>query len=271
MEYSRITLIKLLTKLYGPSKGEDRIDFLNFTSKEIATDLGYDESQFSRILNPGIGKEPSVDSYQKIITRVLQNLENKKIKEENIRLKWWRIIALSTILALIMFIFAITFLKRVDNVNLQKGIQPENVLDVTQIINFLELHGVSIQNQLAVQGLLFNLKIREKKLTLEEEQVEMKKLEQDVKLILERGRSKIESLRFMTADGESLKRHIEKCYSLDSDSTGLKNDFRKVIPHLVNKDIEPQELVKMIKNQADEAQLILRRCVTAAAENKPSE
>lgn len=256
MDYTRDSLLTLLKKLYGPYKGEDRIDFINVTSKEIASELGYDEGQFSRIVNPGFGKEPSIETYQKIINRLKQNLENKKLSNTNKRLK----LIVLFLLFLLLLAAGKLVITSLNNPNRLPS-SPHYTLDLTQVINLFEWHGIGIQNQLAVEGLLFNLKIREGNLTAEEENSELEKLEQEVGIILKNGRSKLEAFRFESKEGTNLRMLLDACYALDSDSTGLKRDFIKVIPYLTKKEINHQDLVKIIKNQAHEAQLTLQECI----------
>lgn len=82
MENDHSQLIKLLEQLYGSyTEQNGRINF-NKQHSKIAKDLGYDETAFSRILNPPIDKNPSAKNYQRLFTRIETKLENKQLKEQ---------------------------------------------------------------------------------------------------------------------------------------------------------------------------------------------
>ena len=88
MNYNRESLIEALEKLYGSyTKEQDRIKFGQYTLKDIGLEIGFDEPQMSRRINPSHSDKPlTAKSYQITMARVLVLIENKELEQENKKL-----------------------------------------------------------------------------------------------------------------------------------------------------------------------------------------
>ncbi len=75
-------MLAALAELYGDYGDQARASFV-VSNKDIATELGYDEGQFSRILNPSLGKAPTDQVYARLAQRV-QHLADSRRKDVEI-------------------------------------------------------------------------------------------------------------------------------------------------------------------------------------------
>ncbi len=251
MNYNHQTLIKLLEQLYGNySEQQGRIDFNNYSSKEITQDLGYDESAFSRILNPPIGKEPTTKNYQRLFTRIETKIENKRLKEqvknlqnENIdqRKKHTGIWMLLTLLSMIAIAFGSHQMSKKQVANDIKILPQEYKLTRVQRHALNKLYGEHIQYKLVIEALIFRSSINEG-VYKNDLNYYIDIYRQKLGTMISDSRESLKNIHLLDENGNLMGGDFFEKYAVNK----LDRDMKVVMPSILNPAISPSELKTLI-------------------------
>jgi transposase len=252
MDGNHKQLIQLLEQLYGNyTEQNGHIHFNKYHSKEIAQELGVDESSFSRILNPPIGKEHSAKTYQRLFTRIKTKLENKQLKEEirtlkaettakikalqnekkeqGIRYKGvWMLVSLLALIAAAMGYQKLTNQPSGDSIN---NPVTECRLTANERKAISKLYATNIAHQIALEAVIFHSSYREgvygenPEPYLEQSAIKMPN-------IITNTREIIQATNLKAENGEYLYKLLE-----DYSKNNIDTNFKSMIPLVTNKAI----------------------------------
>ena len=109
--YTRNQFVSLLKELYNASADEDgyNIKFPNHSSKEISSQLGFSEQQFSRQSQPSFK-----GSYENIIKRLEKEKVTRTLEKNNSSLqRWISILSIVSTILLLGFLYLFFIVKRI--------------------------------------------------------------------------------------------------------------------------------------------------------------
>ncbi len=268
MEYTRERLLILLEEAYGPIKSNSETEFVHASRKQVAEDLGYSESQFSRILSPGVNMDNSPDTYKRVINRLQLKLENHQLREQIAKAE----ISLSVLQQsldqsqnyaskrvwqkkilwlLIAFVLGIIISAGWLHLNPRVERMSPYVLNEAQWRSLMSWYSKHISTKLALEGLLINLDMRTQassdSLLLEKTEVARNLAHQ----IIVEGRNELKKLPLSNEQGLNPGNYLDSIYSLNQ----IDEDFKVLMPYLLNKNLPPRDFVTLIESQIINAQL----------------
>lgn len=227
--------IKLLSQLYGPLKKGERIELKNYSLKEVAADLGYDEGQLSRNLNPGHGKKKSDETYRRINHRLKMNQAAKKAK-------LWKV--LTTVFAfgcVVLGLLLITTNSSEPNPKIEikeRRLTKEEVAEITDLFNGY------IRSQLVVRGLVFNSNFKEGIYKLDDIEEHAGLLESQVKDLLSGSRKQLGKAHLIAENGVELSSMYERFNRNNIDS-----NLSAILKVLIEPNISAAQIEEAIENR----------------------
>ncbi len=245
------TLINLLKRLYGNyTEQNGHVDFNNYHSKEIAQELGYDESSFSRILNPPIGKETTSKTYQRLFTRIETKLQNKQLKEQVKTLQKtnkeqqtkhkgvWMLLAL---LALIAATFGYQKLTDNPSNNGNNNSITECRLTRVQRHALNKLYGEHIQYKLVIEALIFRNSINEG-VYKNDLNYYIDIYRQKLGTMISDSRTSLKNIQLLDENGNLIGGDFFEKHAVNK----LDRDMKVVMPSILNPAISPSELKTLV-------------------------
>lgn len=223
----------LLAELYGPMKKGERVESEKHSSRKIANELGYDEGQLSRILNPGHGKEKSDETYRRLAQRLKMNKEAK-------RGKLFR--ALSIIFGIISLVLASQYFLGPNSTQVE--VSSQNRLTASETSEMITLYNNYIQSQLINQGLVFNSQVKEGIYVPGEFDSHFENLAIEINNSLSNTRKLLAKIHLHTQNGIELSAMFE-----NFNENNINSNLEGLIEVLVNKDISTSNLANIIASR----------------------
>jgi CTP-dependent riboflavin kinase len=234
--------LTLLADVFGPMKEGSRVESMEYSLRDMAHQLGYDDSQLSRILNPPVGTEKSADTYR----RLSQRLNLIKSAEENERLiktaeehkslvKNYRrltlLLAGFTILLAGCLFYSFSTVKTAET----------NHLTAEEMESLTDLYNDYIKASLVAEALLFNGAVKEGLYEQPEYSGQLNSLRERIQNTISEGRSNLKGVQLYTPNGYELSALFEKF-----NENKLDKNLADVIPFLLDKTIPSSALEKEI-------------------------
>ncbi|MBK8567674.1 MAG: hypothetical protein IPN76_31230 [Saprospiraceae bacterium] len=265
VDYTRDEFLKLLEGNFCKVEGDHRyyLSDPNLDNKDVAESLDLDASYFGTLLNPSSDNV----SYKTAIRRLLKyektkNLEkqvgeleaeNKMLEASQGRRKFVLYSAVGiALIAMILTMWNFYWLPTKLNDTLADYVksQPQRyvVRDAPTLEKIMQWHGKIVAQQLALEAVLINARIKEKEAELTPEQ-KMQYIEEArgiVKKVIKDERLGLHSLGFVNEEGKNIYDFLQDAAPYDSlflDSDPLfPNAFKQAIPYLTSRQ-EPYSMV----------------------------
>jgi len=270
MDNNHSQLIKLLGQLYGSyTEQNGRINF-NKQHSKIAKDLGYDETAFSRILNPPIDKNPSAKNYQRLFIRIETKLENKQLKEqiellkeekteqvkalqkENIdqRKKHTGIWMLLAFLSMIAVAFGSHQMGKKQVTDDIKILPQEYRLTKNQRHALNKLYAENLQYKMALEAAIFHSSMKDG-IYGNEVKHHLQESAKKLPVIITDTRNLIQDMN-LKAENNTPIFDFYKEYSVNNN---VQENFSAMIPFLINPELPTSELVDLIMKKIGSVQM----------------
>ena len=267
MQYNRESLVKIISEHFGEALREENsnrvIKFGRYKLNEIAKELDYTNSQFSRRINPNLGEEYKEDTYRESIIRtknviqireLKQQLETVKSEQKEKTSKENSFKNLALILAAIAAFIAFQYATYEPEPIIVKvpAKDGECVLNESQLNATIEWQKENIQRAVALECLLFNLGVKDQ--TFENVEFEGKQLEERTEQIILNAREKIKEMGLLLPNGMNLANMFSETYSMDK----MKENYERILPFLKNPNAPYREIITRVTNEARKDQNISR-------------
>ena len=225
-------MLELMIRRYGALKDSSRIEFTGNSLKNISKELGYDDGQISRTLNPPHGKEISDESYKRVVQRLTIILENARLKKR----ESWILVTLA--LALIVLLAnGYSILKR--NESSLASNNPtikEYRLTKAERHTFTDMYGELIQYKIALEIAIFHTSLKEGKYKGKEGYY-LNELKGRIATIIEDTRKQLRRTNIRVENGKILS-EIYKENSINNIGKG----FAELKENLINTSISTSQL-----------------------------
>lgn len=245
--------IELLKKLYGPLKEGNRVESSRYSLKEIASNLGYDEGQLSRILNPGHGKESSEDTYRRLSQRLEMNIAAEDNKGSNV----WKFVA--AILAVLCAVLAFQNFAETEEEN-PEILNPEKRLNGPELKAFLDIYQGFIEYRLVALGVGVNAELKEGIFDETGYEERINTLRDDIETIIVTARDRVKDINLYSPQGVELSAVFE-----ENANNQIDSNLADVLPLLLNKSIPTSSLINVITNKTDHVQSSYRSILDSIA------
>lgn len=229
--------IELLGKLYGPMKEGERVESAKLSLKEIATDLGYDEGQLSRILNPGHGKEKSDETYKRLTQRLTKNLEAEQGKKRHkLTMTLFGVVGCLLLALASQFFFKSS----------AKTVEVERRLNAEEANEMINLYNGFIRYQLINRGLVFNNYVREGIYKPDEIEQHTQDLQKEITALLFSTREQLGKVHLLTENRIELSTLLKKF-----NRNNVEENLAEVIPLLLNTQISSADIETAIRKRVE--------------------
>lgn len=267
MQNNRESLIKIIAEHFGEALREENsnrvIKFGRYKLNEIAKELGYSNSQFSRRINPNIGEEYKDDTYRDSIIRTKNVIQIRELRQQLETIKAEQkgktkkedafkslALFLTAIIAFLLFQYVTyepepIFVK----VPAKNG---ECVLNQSQLNATVEWQKENIQRAVALECLLFNLGVKDS--TLKNLEFEGEQLQERTEQIILNAREKIKGMGLLLPNGMNLADMFAATYSMDK----MKENYKRILPFLKNPNAPYREIITRVTSEARKDQNISR-------------
>lgn len=239
----REKMVALLDKAYGARKEGSTIEYKSCSNESIAEELGADSGQFSRTLNPPIGKEKSEEAHRKYNTRLELILSNRSKSSQIKRLQ----MACGGIL--LMFIASLIW-PLSPSKNLQTPSQPSLNLTLEEQRAIFDLYGGYVQYRLTLESLAFNSSVKDNLYQEDELKHQVGELAKRCDTGIEDARRIMRRTHLRNHNGILLANLYEKY----SKHNKVDENLGDLIPLLTNKEVSVSEIINSITSKIQQIQ-----------------
>lgn len=221
-------------------KEGERVESAKLSLKGIAADLGYDEGQLSRILNPGHGKEKSDETYKRLTQRLTKNLEAEEGKKRH------------TLTMTLVGVIGALLLALISQFFFKTSPPPETkakVFTESELKAFLEIYHGYIEQSLITQGVNFNAELKEGVLDETDEETQIRSLRENIETIILKARDHVKAMNLQTPQGVELSAFFKR-----NENNQIDKNLADLLPLLLNESTPTTSIIQAILRKTDYVQ-----------------
>ena len=267
----------LLNKLYGNTEKEEKGYSLgDYTSLQVANELGYSSNQFSRILGEITRDQASEGTYQNLITRLTSVEKNRNWDEREAELleqlsgqkKQYAIARKTLLFSLTAFIGTIIYFFGFYQSKIAKTDTGNTIISNVAVRRLVQAFEGYNMYEITLKALDFNERVKQGKVSPKEQDREIARLFDSFWGIIEKRRNDIKdmNLYFNPSNPMSFSDLAHKSYNEEQ----AKKNFHKALPSLISPTITGRDLAYEIADIGRTEQIRIEREIDNFLSDKSS-